>query len=516
MTAARKLPPHDFLSRETRLVAYPAPERGAPSVYVGYPADYATGMANLGFQFLFDALSRTGTLRVERFFLGCGGQTIETGAPIAGADLLLVSVSWEEDYVNLVRILAGAGIEPLRERRTVGPAIIAGGAAVSGNPYPVSAIVDAVVLGEGERPIAGLCRAVEETAGAGKNGLLETITGIEGVMPAGGRGRFARPADPGSFPHSAVLSPQTAFPGVLLVEIARGCPGRCAFCLATALYGAYRPMPRERFAAILDLAAGKSNRAGLVSTAVAAHPDLAGLVNEAQARGMVPAFGSLRAEDIDGETAGLIGGAGARSVALAPESGSERLRALIGKRVADVVYLDAARLLAAAGVRRFTLYLLVGLPGEGNKTDEETDRFLAAFAAAAAPAKTAVHVNTVVPKAWTPMQFHAVPGVATLDARMRRIEAVCRRLGFAVRRKNLRSSLRQAVFSAGNEAVGRAAVRLAAGGVSWRRALLDEGVDPDFIHRPRGIDKPLPWDSIEGPVARASLERRWQRLEETK
>lgn len=514
MTAARKRPPADLLSLERQLARYPRPGRTAPAVFAGFPAPYAVGMSNLGFQFLLDALRRSGAFRVERFFAGGGGRTLETGAPLDRAAVLFCSISWEEDYVLLARTLSEAGIEPLRERRTGGPVIVAGGAAVSGNPMPVSAIVDAVVLGEGEGPVETITRRLPAAAAAGRESILETILSIEGVMQPGGAGRFAAPADPDMFPRSTIVSPETVFPDTLLVEVARGCPGRCAFCLATALYGPWRTMPPGRFEEILDGASGSIARVGLVSTAVAAHPGFGDLVEAALVRGMTPSFSSLRAEDIDGRTAALIGRAGTRSAALAPESGSERIRRIVGKRVPDERYLEAAGLLAEAGVRRLTLYFLVGLPGEDGAAFEETDRFLSAMARAAAPARLSAHVNTVVQKAWTPMQFHHLPPAAEIASRMGRIERACRRLGIAVKLKSIRSSLRQAVLGAGDEAVGRAVVRLAAGGISWRKALAVEGVDRDLPHRPRRPGERLPWDALAGPAVRDALERRWRRIGE--
>jgi radical SAM superfamily enzyme YgiQ (UPF0313 family) len=468
-------------------------------------------MSNLGFHFLFAALHRSGRMRVERFFLDTSPTTLESTIELSRADVLMVSVSYEEDCVNLARMLVGAGIEPLRERRKHKPVLIAGGPAVSANPLPVSALADLVVLGEGEIPLEGILSLLAD--GPGPRELIDECSRLQGVYAPGGySAAFAEKREEPDFCSSVIVTPATVFADTRLIETGRGCPGACSFCLARSLYGSYRSLPVDRFEARIEESGPGVRKIGLVSTAVAAHPRFSEMLDLVASRGLGIGFSSLRAEDIDDEKAALIGGSGVRSVSLAPESGSERIRRRLGKMAGDGRFFRAARALAASGVRSFNLYLLTGFPGEDRGTDAETVRFLRRFAEAAGGARCSVHLNTLIPKAWTPLQFHAMPEPEELQRRIVGLAAACRATGMRVRTKSVRSALRQSLLSLGGEEMGRAAVRFVRGGISWNRALEIEGVDTRFPFAEKGEDTHFPWDRIEGPAQRRLLFERYRKL----
>ncbi len=494
---------------------FPPPESGAEPVAAGYPAPYRIGMSNLGFHFLLRRLKSSRVLSTERFFADTSPFTLESGARISHASFLFVSISYEEDYLNLARMLLQAGVPPLAAERLGRPLIVAGGPAPSGNPFPLADIVDCCVLGEGERPLDGIIGIIEREPSARPEVLLEKFAALPGVfvpsVSAGGAG-YAPAAEEGGFSHSVVVTPDAVFRDTLLVEIGRGCPGSCAFCLATAIYRPYRAMNVGEMERLLDSITRLPSVAGFVSTAVAAGSDFGGIMRACLKRGMRVALGSVRAEDLDEETAHLIGDAGVRSVSFAPESGSEALRFRLGKRVPSETYMLRARELSDAGVRSFKLYLLVGCPGEADGDVRETQSFLSDFKEAVGGCRVSVNVNAVVPKAWTPMQFYAMPPEEELTSKMERLRRMCRDLGITVRAKSVRSAVRQAVLSLGDAPTGRAVLAYARGGISWKRALVESGVDPGMPHVTRGIDVPLPWDAIAGPVHRKLLERRFRRL----
>jgi radical SAM superfamily enzyme YgiQ (UPF0313 family) len=430
------------------------------------------------------------------------------GTPLA----LFFTVSYEEDLLNLVKILISLGIEPLRENRSEGPVIIAGGPVISSNPAPFFPVVDVLAAGEGEGTLPLVIDAIS-AEGRDREALSVRLSGVNGLILPGFRESTdpAAPVDPELFQHSVILTPDTVFPDMLLVEISRGCPGACAFCMATSIYRPFRTMPLERFESIVDHAAGDGPvKVGLVSTAAAAHPDFAGMIDAVDSRGGRVGLSSLRAVDIDPAAAGAIGRAGIRSVSLAPESGSEEMRLRLGKKAPDGIYLEAARLLRAEGITGFTLYMLAGTPGEGKRTFTDTARFLRAFAEAAKGARVTVNLNVLVPKPRTPLQFMAMPRRDGLSSSIDSMKAACREAGIGISVKGQRSSMNQARIALGTEAVGRAAVRFAAGDTSWKRALKDEGIDPDHIHEERGISDTLPWERVFGVGSRETLMRRYR------
>ena len=493
---------------ERPLEDHPRPRSGAPLAIVSYPNSYRTGMSNLGFHFVYSCLAGSGRFRVERRFLD--------DPPLPGGiDAVFFTVSYEEDLLNLVRILVSLGIDPLRERRRDGPLVIAGGPVVSSNPVPFFPLTDVLAAGEGERTLPLIAEAVADE-GADRSALASRLSPVEGLILPGfsERTQTASPVDPELFQHSVILASDTVFPDMLLVEISRGCPGACSFCMATAVYRPFRSMPLERFESILDSAFGREGsvpeRVGLVSTAVAAHPDFIGMLEAIDVRGGGVGLSSLRAVDVDREKAEAIGMAGIRSISLAPETGCEMMRFRLGKNVPDSAYLDAARLLRAEGVSRITLYMLAGLPAEDRRTFDATEKFLSAFAEAAKGARLFVNLNVLVPKPRTPLQFMAMPGQKEVRASVDSMRTACSNAGIGISVKGQRSSMNQARIALGDEAVGRAAVRFAAGRTSWKRALKDEGVDPGFIHAERGISESLPWEEVFGGGNRDALLRRYR------
>jgi len=505
-----------ILEKEIAVDAFSEPDRDAIDCVAGYPAPYRVGMANLGFHFLYHGLRRSRKLRIERVFSDIAPVTLESGSRINSRAILFFSISYEEDYINLVRMLRRAGVSALRVKREGRPLLIVGGPAASANPAPLAPIADAISLGEGEGTIGGIIKVLEENGAADPGAVLEGLTRIPGMfVPGCSRSgvRFNEPAAISRFPRSSIITSESAFPGTFLVESGRGCPGACSFCLATSLYRPFRFMPLGDFEEMLRELPRPVARVGLVSTAVAASPDFVPVVKLLVSKGIAVSFSSLRAEDLDEEKARLIGEIGTASVSLAPESGSERLRHALGKRVADEVYFSAAARLRAAGVSHFTLYLLFGVPGERGVHIAETMAFLKRFRQSIGDRHFSVHINPLVPKAWTPLEFFGMGEAHELARRQRELEKSLRKLGLRVQIKSIRSAVRQALLSTGDEAVGLAIVHHAEGELSWKQALRRAGVNERVPHERKGPETSFPWDGISGPARRGSLYTRFETIE---
>lgn len=501
-----------LLEEERILEHYPAPGRRAPLVVAAYPSTYRTAMSNLGFHFLLRSLRRLTGARIERAFTDTAPYTLESGKALSSAEAILFSVSYEEDFINLARMLALSGIALEGIERGGFPLVIAGGAAVSANPVPLRDMADALCLGEGEKTIERIAPLLDTYREIGHERLLERLGAVEGVYIRGKGGSFPAKTAPDEFPRSLILARRTVFPDTLLIESGRGCPGRCTFCLATSIYSPYRALPVGELSAYLDRLVTRVERIGLVSTAVAAHPDFRGLVEELLGRGIRISFGSIRAEDLDREKVDLIARAGTKSVSLAPESGSESVRFGLGKRVADDVYIDAVGMLRDAGIGRIGLYMLVGCPGEGDGTIDETRLFLSRVQETVRRGRLSLHVNPLIPKPWTPLQFYGMPGRGELEKRLAAMGRVGRELGYSVHVKSLRSSLRQATISLGDARVGTALRIYAGGRISWGKALESAGVRESSRHDEKVEETPFPWDDIVGPVTKGSLYRRYRRI----
>ncbi len=501
--------------KEKFIVNFQQPARMANNIFVGYPSSYRTGMSNLGFHFIFKKLKSRRLMRVERFFTDTSPFTFESGLKISSSTALFITLSYEEDYLNLVRILIESEIEPSREKRRCRPIIILGGPAVSANPAPMSEVADIIAIGEGEEVINDIADFVDRYGGEGCEKIADKLRGIEGIFVSGQSAEGVELAHPGNidrFPVSAVLSSNTAFSDMLLMEISRGCTGNCCFCLASAIYSPLRIQRYESIMAVLGEIPEFVRKVGLVSTSVTSHPDFNRIVGELIKRGIKTSFSSLKAEDIDADKALMIGKAGANSVALAPETGSEDIRYILGKKVPDRAYFNAARLLSTQGISKFTLYLISGYPGESEKVIRETELFIKNFKRVIGKATLSVHINVVVPKAQTPLQFYALPEKKNLEMRLGKLAEICESITGNVRVKSIRGVFRQAVLSLGDEDVGKAVIKYGRGGISWKKALRNSNVDPEFIHDKKRLFEFFPWDHITGKTKRDYLFKRFEDL----
>lgn len=507
-----------ILSHEKCVEKYPEPVRGAIRVSVGYPSRYHVAMANLGFHFLYGGLKKCSRLSVERFFSETVPFTLESGSKLAYFDIIFFSVSYEEDYMNVARMLHASGIPPDRMNRSKEhPIVIAGGAAPSANPAPLSAIVDAIALGEGEETLEQIVLALEEGS-LSRHDLLERLARIRSVwvpeISSFDKG-LSEPFRGENIVHSVVLTPLSSFPNTVLVEFGRGCPGCCAFCLATSIYAPCRFARKANLEKLLSNLTEKPQSIGLVSTAVAANPEFSSTVRMLLEMGIRVSFSSLRAEDIDEEKARLIGATATKTVALAPESGSEQTRFKLGKRVSDEQFFITASLLSEAGVRKFVLYFLVGCPAEGPKTVEATERFLERFRKASRGARICAHYNIVIPKARTPMQFYAMPRESFLEKAQSRFISATRSMGMEARTKSTRSAIRQALISLGDQRLGRAMAKCVAEGLSWKQSLEASGAQETFPHEEKNLETEFPWDEFCDPTEREFLWRRFSSIRES-
>jgi len=509
-----------------------------------FPGGYRAGMSSLGFQTVLWGFARQPGVLVERVFLEEAGlEVMDAAFPPGAADLFAFSISCENDYEGLLRALGLAGL-PLRaaDRGRGAPLVVAGGFAPSLNPEPLAAFVDAVAVGEGEELLAPLARAARAWRGdpaatrAGlaaipgiyvpalyepryaADGTLEAFEAAPGAPP---RVRRAAVADLDAWPtRSRTVAPGSEFEELCVLEVNRGCGRGCRFCAAGSVV---RPLRHRSLGALRAAAAetvGLHPRLGLLGAAVADHPDLLELARGLDAAGRGFSLSSLRVERCEPELLELLARGGTRTVTLAPETGSERLRLAVGKRVSDAQLLEAAGRAAAAGMRQVKLYFMVGLPTEtAADRDAIADlvarvrhRLLAERREKTSLVRLAVTLGCFVPKAWTPFQWHPFAGVRQLRDALGQVRRGLRRVpNTAVTQDLPKWSRVQALLSLGDRRAGEILERAVLLDGDWERAARESPVNPDFfVLRGRDRDELLPWDFVDAGLEKAALWRRYE------
>jgi radical SAM superfamily enzyme YgiQ (UPF0313 family) len=371
---------HDELLKDERR-ALEVTTAGRLRVAVGYPNTYAVGMSSLAFQWAVELAASGDDVGVERFFADPTAnteRTLETGCPLGDFDVLAWSCSFELDAVNLLRTLGAAGIPRRRDERDHRhPLLVMGGAVASINPLPLASAIDVFVLGSAELlwpPLLDMIRNF-----ADRDRLLLELAERDGYFvpkhhldvdqrPNGKRRRIekrdAQMADPAMVPASHVITPHTEYRSRGLVEMSRGCPEKCRYCWVSYNYGRLRCYPTEAILERVERIQRMTDRIGFVATAVGDHPDLARILEECRLRGLDVALSSLRIPAMREEVLRPLAESGARSVTIAPETGSDVLRRRLNKPITNAAILEAAETAFRCGMESLKMYFIIGLPGE--------------------------------------------------------------------------------------------------------------------------------------------------------
>ena len=518
---------------------------GDVRVALAYPGPYRAGMSSLGYQTVLYGFASLPDTLAERVFLDAEGkalQVLDARFAPGAADLLAFSISGENDYENLLRILALAGL-PLRaaDRGPKSPLVVVGGIAPTLNPEPIANFVDAVAIGEGEELLAPLVDAVRGRSG--RDAALESLAAVPGIyLPARYEPRYASDGTLAAFEPSGgapprvvraavanldawqtfsrTVAPGSEFENLCLVEVSRGCGRGCRFCAAGHVVRPLRHRSVEALRTAVAATAGLQLRVGLLGAAVADHPDLTVLGRELIAAGRGFSLSSLRLDRVDPELLDLLAAGGTRTATFAPETGSERLRRAIGKRIADDQILDAAERAAAAGLRQLKLYFMIGLPTE-TAADREAipdlvrrvrERTLSGRREKTDLVRIAITIGGFVPKAWTPFQWHPFAGVRALKEAQSAVVRELRRIpNVSVTHDVPKWSYVQALLSLGDRRAGDI-LEAAVAGNDWPRALRESAVDPDFFAlREKDRDELLPWDFIDVGLAKSGLRAQYEK-----
>jgi radical SAM family uncharacterized protein len=532
---------------------------GKITICLLYPNAYHVGMSNLGFQTLYRILNADDDVVCERAFLPepedlqeyRNTQTplfsLESQKFLSSFDILAFSISFENDFLNILTLLELAHIPPesrLRDDRY--PWVIAGGVAVFLNPEPVSEFFDLFILGEAEEVIGEFLTVCRQTLSdkkkKEKDDFLKNLGGVEGVyVPKFYRVTYAENGkieamdpEPGfpkkvkrrwvskldQFPtQSTLFTPDTEFKEMALVEVNRGCPRGCRFCAACFVYHPFRNRSLSSLESIAKEALSREHRIGLTGTAVSDHPKLLPLCQSILSQRGGISLSSLRVDAVTASLVQCLREGEDRTVAIAPEAGSERLRKMLKKGYPEEEILKSIDILVGNGLSQIKCYFLIGLPSE---TDEDVKEILLL-------AKRIRHqilsnqehrekrwrlilsVNPFIPKPGTPFQWAPLEEAGELKKKLKMIQKGVRgEKGMGMIHDLPKWAYIQALLSRGDRRVGKILMATHRYGGNWSQALRETDINADFyVYRKRDLDEVFPWDFIDHGISKEQLKEEY-------
>jgi radical SAM superfamily enzyme YgiQ (UPF0313 family) len=503
------------------------------------------GMSSLGYQTVYRLFNAIDDVVCERVFLppkqdladqlasGTRLVTLESKTPVADFDVVAFSVSFEWDYTNLVSMLRLAKLPPRADQRNARhPLVVIGGAVTFVNPEPLAPFADVIAAGEGEILVPALADALRESAD--RDDLLRRLAGERGFYvpsfydvryagdgtiaafePRAGTGappvvkkaavKTTERLDP---PATSIFTPDTEFGSRLLIEVVRGCANLCRFCWAGYNYLPVRAFDADRILEIARTARPHATKAGLVSIALCDHPEIERIMTGLLDMGYSISPASLRLDDLTPSFIDLLRRSGEKSITIAPEAATDRLRRVINKTVTDDEIIHAAELIFGGGMDNLKLYYMIGLPTEREEdlegirdlTVRMREIMLKHGRSRGRLGRIVGSVNPLIPKPGTAYQWLPMEDPAVTEAKAKRLRQMLSGIDnvyFNI--KSERHSYYQALLSLGDRRVGPTIEAAERNGGNWRAAVAETGLDAAFyIFRDRSADAVLPWDIIDG------------------
>ncbi|MDH5682520.1 MAG: B12-binding domain-containing radical SAM protein, partial [Spirochaetota bacterium] len=298
----------------------------------------------------------------------------DMGFSLKDADVILVSLSFETDFIHLVEMMWAQNVEGQAGNRQR-PYLIVGGAFPTMNPEIFRGVCDLVLMGEFELYLSelfGFCEVIFSRGKTGKDGLEAMAEKSFGDLcvhkdreKPGGDIPLVDPLGTPNYSH--IVTPQTSFSNMFLVEITRGCRFRCRFCSVPSLYGKTRIFPKEKLLEAIELGLVHSKKVGLVSALSTQYPHLIEISRFIMSRGAEVSFSSLRIEEVNDELLHVIKENGQNILTLAPEVGSPRLIKKIRKATRRDKLYDLVEKAIGLKFKKLKLYFMIGFEEE----DEE-------------------------------------------------------------------------------------------------------------------------------------------------
>ena len=541
-----------YKDEDSRITVNP---HAGQKVAIVYPNTYFVGMSNLGLHIIYEEINLRNDSVCERIFLPEKKEleaydktktplmSVETQRPMHQFDVVAFDVTFEMDYFHIPLMLRHGRVPIMGKDRTeFDPIVIAGGPCATFNPEPFADFIDAFIIGEGEGIVSRVLDIIRDgkMEGLDRNAILRQLANISGVYvpslyvpiysddgefkgyditegaPKTIKRHFEMLTSGGE---TVVATNYTEFGAMYIIEVARGCGRHCRFCMAGYCFRVPRVRPLEILKEGVDRAEKLGKKVGLMGAAISDYPEVDELVTYIRSKDMRYSCASLRADSLTQAVVDGLADSGQKTITIAPETGSERLRRVINKGISEEHLQNAATLSAKSGIQHMRLYIMIGLPTE---TDEDieaivglAERTQAHMAEVGCKGRLTLSINPFIPKPFTPFQWMAMDNQKTVEKKLQYIKkALQKNRRIEVLVESPKEAYIQGVLARGDRRLGAVLAACAAdrGSKSFKAEMKAAGLDMDEMnYRERSFDEFLPWSHLDMGMDDGYLEMEWKR-----
>ena len=524
-------------------------------VAIVYPNTYFVGMSNLGLHIIYEEINLRNDSVCERIFLPEKKEleaydktktplmSVETQRPMHQFDVVAFDVTFEMDYFHIPLMLRHGRVPIMGKDRTeFDPIVIAGGPCATFNPEPFADFIDAFIIGEGEGIVSRVLDIIRDgkMEGLDRHTILRQLADISGVyvpslyvpiysedgefkgydiaegVPKTIKRHFEMLTSGGE---TVVATNYTEFGAMYIIEVARGCGRHCRFCMAGYCFRVPRVRPLDILKEGVERAEKLGKKVGLMGAAISDYPEVDELVNYIRSKDMRYSCASLRADSLTQAVVDGLADSGQKTITIAPETGSERLRRVINKGISEEHLQNAATLSAKSGIQHMRLYIMIGLPTETNEDIEAivglAERTQAHMEKVGCKGRLTLSINPFIPKPFTPFQWMAMDNQKVVEKKLQYIKkALQKNRRIEVLVESPKEAYIQGVLARGDRRLGAVIAACAAdrGSKSFKSEMKAAGLDMDNMnYRERSFDEFLPWSHLDMGMQEGYLEMEWQR-----
>ena len=487
--------------------------KGEYNFVMAYPAKEEFALSSLGYLWLYKIADTKDGINAIRI------STDKTDIQSKKIDAIAFSLSFDFDFMGVFEILDKLGIPFLKEERDdYTPLIFAGGPVITTNPKPYEALFDFLILGDGEEVFDKVLDILKLKLP--KKETINKLSELDGIYIKGKNVKKAS-VPLNNVIYTPILSDQSYFKNTFIIEIARGCMNRCAFCTASYTNLPFRYYEYNKIIEAIELGLKHTNKIALLGAQISAHPNFKDIMNYLKnkidnGQNIELGISSLRTDAITPEVIQTLTAGGQKHSTIAIEAASERLRKYINKNIKEEQILNAVKISKENGLKGLKIYSMIGIPTENDDDIKEFINLAAKLKHENKGFNIEFSFSTFVPKPQTPFQWAQREDSKSLEAKQKFLEKEFSKLGLSSKFSSAKWDYWQTVLSRSDEKITPLLIYVYKNGGklgAYKSAVKELGIDITKSIEGYDTNEALPWDCIETTPNKQLLLNELYRLE---